>query len=91
MLSWTLFFLLSNFLLLYLICFTEVASSQLVQEWLISSLLSILMDQLVLELIPAFGVSLLGLVLSSYRRCSALMCLMLAIEIYRLYRNLLED
>ena len=38
------FFLLSNFFLLYMICFCHIASSDSAREWIQSSILSLIID-----------------------------------------------
>ena len=84
-----LFVLLSCFLCLYLITFAHVANPTMSRDWLISSLLSLLIDLLVFELIPAMSVALFG-VLYLGCRVKCLICPLVSIEGYRFFRNFVD-
>ena len=84
------FVLLSNLLLLYIICFCHVASQRMAEDWLRSSGILVILDLLIFEFLPGIMFGVLGLF---YRFChenSLMLCLMRLIESYRLYRNLVE-
>ena len=85
-----LFAVLSLFLLLYIISFCHVVGLSLSLDWLISSALSILIDQVAFELCPALAVGFLGTLQGCCKRCKALLWIIVTIEMYRLYRNLIE-
>lgn len=86
----TFFALFSNFLLLYIICFCHIASDRKAQDWARSSGILVILDLVVLELLPAFLFGILGLFYGFCRTSNSMLCLILVIELYRLYRNLIE-
>ena len=81
-----LFALLSCFLCLYLIAFAHIATPSMSRDWLVSSLLAVVIDLVVFEALAAVTVALLG-VLYLGCRMKSLMCVLVAIEGYRLVRN----
>ena len=84
-----LFALLSCFLCLYLIAFAHVASPSMSRDWLVSSFISLAIDLVVFEAIPAFSVTIFGLL---YFGCKSkcFMCLLVLIESYRFVRNFVD-
>ena len=85
-----LFVLLSNLLLLYIVCFCHVASQRMAEDWLRSSAILVLLDLLILEAFPGILFGTLGLFYRHCNRSNLLTCLIVLIESYRLYRNLVE-
>ena len=83
-----LFVLFSVFLLLFIIAFCNVATPQATSDWLISSLITIAIDQFVFELLPAIAIACFGVVKGFCRGCSGLIAVIIGIEIYRIYKNL---
>lgn len=84
------FVALSCLFSLYIICFCHIANAHLSRDWLSSSLFSIVIDQLIFEIIPAFIVALLVLAHLLCKCCRSTLCLAVIIEVYRLYRNLTD-
>ena len=84
------FFLFSNFLLLFLICFCHVANPSISEDWVCSAFLSLFLDQVAFELAPALVVGLLGAMQGCCGKCSCTMWGIVWIEMYRVYRNLVE-
>ena len=84
------FFVLSLFLLLYIISFCHVAGLATSVDWLIASAISILLDQVAFEVLPALAVGFLGTLQGCCSRCRALLWVIVLIELYRLYRNLIQ-
>lgn len=85
------FFMLTNFLLLYIVCFCHIASTKMKEDWGRSSALTLCLDILVLEVFPAIAISILGVIRGCCRGgCGGILCLMLLIETYRFYRNMIE-
>lgn len=82
--------ILSNFLLLYVICFSHVANSRMSRDWARSSALTLFLDLFVLEITPALVVATLALMRGYCCRCKGQICLIVSIELYRLYRNLMD-
>lgn len=85
-----LFGIFSNFFLLYIICFSHVASVKMSKDWARSSSLTIVIDLLVFELAPAVVVAFLAVMRGYCRGCKGILCFIIMIEIYRQYRNLIE-
>lgn len=85
-----LFALFSNFLLLYIICFCHVANGRMSKDWARSSSITIVLDLLAFELLPAVVVAFLAVLRGYCRGCRGLVCFIVLIELYRLYRNLIE-
>ena len=84
-----LFALLSCFLCLYLIAFAHMASASMSKDWLVSSFISLAIDLVAFEAIPAFSVAVLGVL---YFGCKwkCFMCLIMSIEGYRFVRNFVD-
>ena len=80
---------LSNFFLLYIICFCHAASSRQSEAWVRSSGFTVFLDLMVLELIPSILFAVAALLYSCCRSSKAILCFILAIEVYRVYRNLI--
>ena len=80
------FTFLSLFLWSFLIGFCDLAGKQIQEEWLKSGMLSVFIEMVAFEFIPALAVGALG---SMLHRCktSKLFCFILAIESYRALRN----
>ena len=57
----SLFVVVSCFCCLYLIAFAHVANSQMSRDWLVSSSISIIIDLVAFELLPAIAVANIGL------------------------------
>lgn len=72
-----LFFLLSSFFCLYLIGFGHTASASQEREWAISSFISIGLDILIFELLPAFLIGVFGSLLFCCSRFS--LCLIVSL------------
>lgn len=83
----TFFFLLSHFLLLYLICFCHIASDTMVYDWGLSALVAIMIDQVAFEIVPSFIVGFFGVLRAYCCKCSGMSCILILVEVYRLYRN----
>ena len=82
------FLLVSAVLLLYIVCFSHLASDSMREDWMISCVLVVAMDLVVFELVA--GV-LFGLFASCYGSCGStksLLGFLVAIEFYRVHRNL---
>ena len=79
---------LSNFFLLYIICFCHVANRRKSLDWVRSSSITLVLDLLILEFIPSVLFAGVALLYSCCRSSKALLCFMMAIEVYRVYRNL---
>ena len=88
--GYLLFGIFSNFLLLYIICFCHVASQQMSEDWGRSSSLTIVLDLLLFEIFPAVVVALFAVIRGYCRGCRGVVCFIIAIELYRQYRNLIE-
>lgn len=88
--GFVIFTVLTLFLLLYIVSFCHVAGLTTSVDWLISSSISILIDQIAFELCPALAVGFLGTLKSCCKKCKGVLFVIVAIEIYRLYRNLIE-
>ena len=58
------------------------------KEWFYSSLISIALDIVVFEIVAAFGFALCGVMKKYCRGCEGIVCLMVILEVYRIYRNL---
>ncbi len=89
MVGFLLFVLIAHLLLLYILNFCALAGPRVSRDWLTSSLLTVLIDQLAFELAPALAVGLLGVLRTCCRRCSGSLWVAVLIELYRAYRNLL--
>ena len=85
-----LYALLTGFLLLYLICFAHVASSRSSADWARSAGMAFLIEELVLELAVAVTVALLGVMRGACKHCSLPIYVIVVIELYRFYRNVIE-
>ena len=59
------------------------------RDWLESTMIGFMLDQVIFEVAPALVVALLAL-LSDCCNCKCSFILILAIEIYRIYRNLTD-
>ena len=84
-----LFALLSCFLSLYLIAFAHVASPSMSRDCLVSSFISLAIDLVLFEAIPALSVPIFGLL---YFGCKSkcFMCLLVSIEGYRFVPNFVD-
>ena len=81
-----LFAALSCFLCLYLIAFAHLASPSMSRDWLVSSLLSLVIDLVVFEAVAAMSVALFGvLYLGCKMKC--LLCVLVLVEGYHFVRN----
>ena len=85
-----LFVLLSNFFLLYIVCFSHVANRKMSEDWARSSSLTLVIDLLLFELGPAVVVAFLAVLRGYCRGCRGIVCFIIVIELYRHYRNLVE-
>ena len=82
------FLLVSAVLLLYIVCFSHLASDSMREDWRMSCLITVALDLVVFELVA--GV-LFGLFASCYGSCrstKSLLCFLVALEFYRIHRNL---
>ena len=82
------FFLASAILLLYIVCFSHLASDSMREDWMISCVLVVAMDLVVFELVAGI---LFGLFASCYGSCrstKSMLCFLVALELYRVHRNL---
>ena len=84
------FAILSNYLLLYIVCFCHVASKRMSEDWLRSSGILVVLDLLILELLPGMLFGLLGLFYRLCNRSNLMICVIVLMESYRFYRNLVE-
>ena len=85
----SLFVALSCFCCLYLIGFSQAASSEMSRDWLISSSLSIIIDLVAFEVLPAIVVAHVGLMyLGCKLRC--FFWILVLIEGYRTIRNFVD-
>ena len=84
------FAVVSNFLHLYIICFCHVANQRMSRDWARSSGISVVMDLFVLETAPALIFANLALLFRCCKSSRAILCCLVVIEVYRLYRNLIE-
>ena len=84
------FVLLSNCLLLFLVCFCHVASATRSTDWARSSALSIFVDVVALELAAVLIFALLATARGFCKGGRCALCLLLALELYRFYRNFVE-
>ncbi len=84
------FVVLSNLLLLYLICFAHVATASASSNWLRSSALCMIIDQLVFELVPALAFAFFAVLLVFCNGCRRVACVIASIEFYRLFKNLVQ-
>lgn len=86
-LTLTFFLLFSAFCCLYMIGFCETASVQAQGDWLISSVMAVVIEMTLFELFPAFMVGVLAVMVFG---CKAhrLLCLIICIEAYRALRNI---
>lgn len=84
------FAILSCFLLLYIICFCHVANQSMSEDWVRSSAVLVGLDLLVLELLPGVLFGVFGIFYGFCRKSKWFMCFLVAIEVYRLYRNMIE-
>ena len=85
-----LFAFFSNFFLLFIICFSHVASGKMSEDWARSSSLTIVIDLLLFELGPAVVVAFLAVIRGYCQGCNGVVCFIILIEVYRQYRNLVE-
>ena len=83
------FVLASNFLLLYIICFCHVASDGMTEDWVRSSVILVVLDLVILELMPGLLFGILGVFYGFCRSSKSFLCLIVAIQMYRLYRNVI--
>ena len=74
--------------LLFIICFGQIAPEAIVKEWFYSSCISILLDMVVFEVVAAFGFACCGVMKKYCRGCEGIVCLIIVLEMYRIYRNL---
>lgn len=84
----TLFLLITLVELLFVVSFGHVASDAQAKEWLFSSLISIGLDIVVFEVAAAFGFACCGVMKKFCRGCEGIVWLIIILEIYRVYRNL---
>ena len=84
-----LFALLSCFLCLYLIAIAHLATPSMGRDWLVSSLLSVVIDLVVFEALAAISVALLS-VLYLLCKMKCLLCFLVLIEGYRFVRNFID-
>ena len=79
----------SGFCCVYLIAFAHLANPTMSRDWLVSSSISILIDLVAFEVLPAFAVGVLGILFFGCKaRC--LLWILASIEIYRFVRNLID-
>ena len=60
------------------------------EDWVRGSAILVILDILVLELVPGILFGILGLFWIQCHRNNFMLCLIVVIETYRLYRNLIE-
>ena len=77
-----------SFLSLYIIAFSENASSKLSSDWMKASFVGILIDQVLFELLAASIVAIIILVQKRTKCGKFLLIVAVLIELYRLYRNI---
>ena len=85
----SLFVAVSCFCCVYLIAFAQVANSVMSRDWLASSSLSVLIELVAFEVLPALAVGFLGLVyLGCKMRC--VIWILVVVEFYRFIRNFVD-
>ena len=84
------FLLISGFLAIYIIAFAHIAQQRAAHNWLESSMIGFILDQVIFELAPSLIVALMA-VLSGIWNCKCSLCLLIVIETYRAYRNLTDS
>ena len=78
--AWLFFVLFSLFLQLYIIAFLEIASTRDRWQWGLASLISIGIDQICFEMLPALAIAGFGVVQAKLCRCcQCLLCFMVSI------------
>lgn len=87
--GFALFTVISCFCCLYLLGFSQLANASTGRDWLVSSFMSIGVDMLIFEMIPAALVAVLGLLVIGCK-ASCLVWLIVAIEVYRFLRNFVD-
>ena len=84
------FVLLSSFLLLFIVCFCHVATGRMAEDWIRSSGILLVLDLIVLEIVPGVIFGVLALVSVCSKSNKGVLCCLVSIEVYRVYRNLVE-
>ena len=87
-LSLLFFLLVSAVLLLYIVCFSHLASDSMREDWMISCVLIVVMDLVLFELAAGFLFGLFAACYGSCRSTKAMLRLLVALEFYRVHRNL---
>ena len=82
------FFCFMAFLSLFIIAFSEKASSKLSSDWMKASFVGILIDQILFEILAASIVAIIIMVKQRTNCGKLLMIIAVLIELYRIYRNL---
>ena len=85
-LGFTLFFLLSCVLCLYLVAFGHVVSITLQKNWVQSSGASLAIDLVAFELMPALFFGAVGLLIFVCD-CKCCLCALVSLDLYRVFRN----
>ena len=78
--------LISVFLGLYIIAFFSLSAWEDQKNWLVSSLISVGLDMVIFEVLPATTLGILGILIYTCK-LKCLLCLAVAIEAYRALRN----
>ena len=82
------FILLSAILLLYIVCFSQVASDSMLEDWMISCVLVVAMDLVLFELMAGVLFGIFATCSWSCRSTKSMLRFLVAFEFYRVHRNL---
>ena len=83
-------FILMSLLSLFIIAFSERADSKLSYIWMETSIVGILIDQILFELLAASVVAIIIITQKKVMCCKFFMIIAVLIELYRIYRNFSE-
>ena len=78
------------FLSLFIVAFSEVANRKLSYDWIEASIVGILTDQVLLEIIAALTIAIIIIARKKINCCKFLVIFAVLVELYRVYRNLSE-
>lgn len=76
-----------SFLCLFIIAFSEIADRKLSYVWMETSIVGILIDQILFELLAASAVAIIIIARKKVMCCKFLIVIAALIELYRIYRN----
>lgn len=83
-------FIFMLFLSLFIVAFSEVANRKLSHDWIEASIVGLLTDQVLLEIIAASTIAIIIFARKKINCCKFLVILAVLVELYRVYRNLSE-